>query len=62
MLPRVFKKRTVNLIKELFTKKSALYSFIQYNLFVIQLYNQPVGKGGKVLLDIRLIPHTYYYK
>lgn len=62
MLPRVFKKRTVKLIKELATKKSTLYADMRFNLFVIQLYNRPVGKGGKLLLDIRLIPYTYYYK
>ncbi len=62
MLPRVFKSRTVKLVKELTTKKSTLYADIHCNLFVIQLYNRPVGKGGKLLLDIRLIPYTYYYK
>ena len=62
MLPRVFKNRTVKLIKELATKKSTLYAYMPFDLFVIQLYNRPEGKGGKLLLDIRLIPYTYYYK
>ena len=62
MFPRVFKQCTTKVIEELNTKKSTLYVTVIVNLLCVQLYDRPVGKGGKVLLNLKLVPYTFYYK
>ena len=63
-LIRIFRQNTPSLIRDEFGKSYTIYGCNEAGRdrsYHVEMYDQPLGKGGKLLFHYLLIPRTYYY-